>query len=213
MVCGYIRPPIAEAILVILMGLTAKTALDQVFVSIPHLDGLKAIWVRLASDPVWHICLVCQAIVFFITAFRFYLGSLRYHQMRGGQFSRFRSLLWDVLGTLIIFVGFYVSALSLRSRGNFYPFIFILHICDATWFGGAWLIDVTPPAQQVLMKRFILLDLATVFGIGVSALAVWVFHFGFGSPFIFHWLCFSVLLIIGSVDFYLNNLFYFKGTV
>jgi hypothetical protein len=94
--CNYVRAPIAEAILVILVGLTAKTALDQLFVSIPRLDGLFAIWERVAANSIWHICLACQAIIFFVTAFRFYLGSLRYHQMRGGQFSRFRSLLWDV---------------------------------------------------------------------------------------------------------------------
>ena len=143
-----VRPPIAEAILVILVGLTAKTALDQLFVSIARLDGLLAIWHRVVSNPAWHACLACQAIIFFVTAFRFYLGSLRYHQMRGGQFSRFRSLVWDVIGTLIIFTGFYVCALSLRSHENFYPFMGVLHVCDIAWFGGAWLIDNPPPEQQ-----------------------------------------------------------------
>jgi len=211
--CNYVRPPIAEAILVILMGLTAKTALDQLFVSISRLDGLSAIWQRLVSDPWWHLCVASQAAIFFITALRFYLGSLRYHQMRGGHFSRFRSLLWDVMGTLIIFTGFYISALSLRSHENFYPFMGFLHLCDAGWFGGAWLIDNPPPEHQTLMKRFIGLDAATVVGFAVAWLIASAVHFGFGPPFIFQLFCFIVLLLVGLFDLFRNKPFYFSGKI
>jgi putative copper export protein len=88
----------------------------------------------------------------------------------------------------------------------------LLHLCDVAWFGGAWLIDNPPPEQQALMKRFILLDLMTVFGI-VLAAVVSFFHFGFGDPFIFQLLCFVVLLVVGLVDLYWNKSFYFSGKI
>src|SRR5271157_1887816 len=136
--CGYMRPTIAEPILVILLGLTAKVALDQLFEPIAHIHGLWSACRWLISDPVWHFCVIFQAVIFFWTAFRFYLGALRYHQMRG-RYLAMQFLIWDVIGTLIIFAGFYACALSLRSRTNFYPFMGVLHGLDAIWFGVAWL--------------------------------------------------------------------------
>jgi hypothetical protein len=205
--CGFSRPTIAESILVILLGLTAKGALDQLLGPIANIHGLWGVWIWLVSDPPWHFCVIFQAIIFFATAFRFYLGALRYHQMRG-PYLAMQSLIWDVIGTLIIFAGFYACALSLRSQGNFYPFMGILHVFDSIWFGVAWVIGTVPLEQQLFMRRFIFYDLVTVFLFAMIAFLLWILHFSFGPPFVFQGFCFCVLLGIGIWDFYRNAAFY-----
>jgi hypothetical protein len=206
--CSFRRPPVAEGILVILLGLTAKAALDQMFALVPCLDGFSSIWSLLQADRAWHLCLVGQGIIFFFTAFRFYLGSLRYHRMRGGEATSL-GLAWDVVGTLIIFVGFYLCALSIRSRHNFYLFMGGLHLLDLLWFLVALVQSskISGVAEKY-MKRFIRLDVVTL-GLLLGIVAIfWAYGFPFEAPYVFQWLCFSVLLAIGITDFIWNNRFY-----
>jgi len=196
---------VSEAVLVILFGLTAKTALDQLFGVVSVMDGPAKLWDALKRDPVWHFALVGQGVIFFLTCFRFYLGSLRYHQMRAHH-TKVHSLLLDIVGTFILFMGFYICALSIKSQLNFYPFMAVLHILDGLWFVGAWAVGNVPEAQQTFIKRFIILDGVTVLVLLSIAVVFGIFEWRFGGPyFFFNGLCFLALLVVGIVDFGWNR--------
>jgi hypothetical protein len=191
------------------MGLTAKAALDQLFSSFATMRSWGEIFGKLASAPFWHIAVAGQAVIFLVLAFRFYLGSLRYHQMRGNSLEII-ALFWDVVGTAIIFVGFYLSALLLRSKFAFYPMIAATHLADAVWFGAAWLIGPIPDDLQNIMKKFIRYDAITVVGFVLIAFLLVVLRVGFGEPYWFQGLCFVFLGVVSLWDFRSNNAFY-KG--
>jgi len=205
--CSYSRPAVADAILAILFGLTAKAALDQLFGSVTTLHGVQAIWDRIRVDPIWHLCLLGQAVIFFVTSFRFYLGAMRYHQLRA-QPSQLRLLLFDILGTFILFIGFYLCALSIKSYLNFYLFMGILHFVDFLWFSGALAIAKSSAGPETHMGRFVLLDGVTMALFIIVAGAFFIYGWSFGAPYIFQGICFAVLLGMAVWDFLWNRKFY-----
>jgi len=203
--CAYVRPTIAEAVLVILMGLTAKTALDQMFVFVPHLGGPTKVWEGVAQDLGLHILLLGQLCLLFFTSLRFYLGSLRYHQARQRQpSSKLFVLIFDMIGNTIIFVGFYLCALAIRSTMSFYLYVAGFHVFDLAWFIGACWLSMGKDLQKV-MKRFIWYDIVTV---GLFGVSLAVFHPNYGAPYFFQWACMAVLLFVGVVDFKQNAALY-----
>lgn len=210
--CSYVRPPIAESILVILFGLTAKAALDQFFSGIVLIKDPAEVLAKLAANAGSHLFLFFQLAVLSFTTFRFYLGSLRYHQIRG-PYKSLRTLLFDLGSNSLIFTGFYLCALAVRSTLNLYLYVAALHLADFVWF---LLIFVLPLSEaQHLMKvlrRFILYDLITLVAFGLIAGTWWLAGWGYGSPYCFQVSCLLVLLVVGLIDFGQNGDFY-KGQI
>lgn len=206
--CRYARPPVAEGILVILMGLTAKTALDHFFVAVPVLKSTTVIWDSFARNPRLHLFLLVQLVVLFFTAFRFYFGSIRYHQVRGPH-KEVRTLIFDMGWNTIIFVGFYLCALAVRSATSFYFYVALLHLCDLLWFLIS-LIRPTEESQHLIstLRHFITYDLWTLGMFGLITLIWWLAHLSYGPPYLFQILCLVVLMVVGIIDFKQNSAFY-----
>ena len=93
--------------------------------------------------------------------YRFYLGSLRHHQARS-HYRRLFPLLLDMLLNTILFVGFYLAALSIRSIELFYTFVVLLHVFDLIWFVVALRAYPIDTASRKVVYWFLLFDVITI---------------------------------------------------
>jgi len=200
--CNYTRPIVTEAILAVLLGLTAKAALDRFFDQIPKLNSWGMIWDKFWSRPIYGFLLLFQLTVFLFTMYRFYLGSLRHHQARS-HYSRLFPLLLDMILNTILFVGFYLAALSIRSIELFYAFVVLLHILDLIWFGVALRAYPIDTASRKVVRWFLLFDVITI--VSFLSLSGLLRH---DSPYYFQFSALAILAIVGGVDFRVNRRFY-----
>lgn len=206
-VCAFEQPPLAEAILVVLFGLTATTALDAMFEGVPKLLTAGQVWASLSHDKPYTLLLVVQLLVFLFTLLRFYFGSLRFHQLckRTEHHRSFMPLLYDVTSNSIIFIGLYLAAKAIRSTDIFYWYVAAFHALDVLWFSVLLAVEGIPFNLRRIVKRFVVYDLITI---GTFVAAVFEFNFSGRSQYYGQWLVLGVLTVVGLVDFKQNKRFY-----
>lgn len=108
------------AVVAIILAIVVKAALDKTF--------------NQAGD--WHTIFGltgAQLFVFFFLTFRFYLGVLRFSDTEPKRID-FLVRSFNFFFAFFVFVGFYVTALSVTSPQYFYQDIVVLHCIDAAWF-------------------------------------------------------------------------------
>jgi hypothetical protein len=205
------KSPVAETVLVVLFGLIAKAALDQSFSAVSHLDGLMELWRAFAANIPLHLLLAWQLFVFFFTLFRFFLGSVKHYELREG-YKSLGPLVVDMLLTVILFTGFYLTALAMRHPVNFCLMVVLMHLVDVAWFFLSWLVGSINEKHQAVLKSFVIFDIFTVLSFVVIGLIFNASPWGLGPPYWGVVLCLVVLLAVGVVDFVKHKNLYL-GTV
>jgi hypothetical protein len=184
----------------ILLALTLKGTLDVFFKNASSFHVGE--WLKQPShNPLFFM----QLLVFIFTVIRFYGGTLRYDEEAPEEDTR--HFLLGVIGALVVFAGFYVAGLLVRTTILFYVSLGIVHLLDLFWFLVAGVSKATKPAMQKICRIYLYLDIVTVlvFAIFISC------DLRFGSAhFVYQWMMIASLLILGLFDLWWLRDFYSK---
>lgn len=193
----------------VLFGLTATTALDAAFETVPSLLTARQFWAYLFGDFHHTLLLTAQLLVFLFTLLRFYFGSLRFHQLskRTENHSSFMPLLYDVTSNSILFIGLYLAAKAIRSTEVFYWYVAGFHVLDFFWFSVLLVVHGVPPNLRRIVVRFVVYDLLTI---AAFAFVLVTFGFSRGVPHCGQWLMLAILVSVGLLDFNQNKRFYLR---
>ena len=100
--------------------------------------------------------------IFLITVVRFVYGAYRFQEEGPGELPR-GALVWNLVGTLVLFALFYITGLAILDADTFYRAMIYVHVWDLLWF--AILFTAFRGSKGITKKviiSFIILDLLTV---------------------------------------------------
>lgn len=146
----------------ILLALILTGTLDAFFKNIPDYPSMTQLCRVLNSHPRWGlVVLFLQLVVFLFTVIRFYWGSYRYHegvQKEEGD----RQWVVGLIGTVVLFSGFYVTGLTVRNSNLFYWSFAGAHFIDLLWFVPARMWEKRSEIRTI-WNWYILFDMLTLF--------------------------------------------------
>jgi hypothetical protein len=189
----------ATILLGVLMSLIVKSAFDHAFAGVSKLETSTALWNALTNQPGRQFLRLCRLGVFVFTLIRFYLGAQRYAAECPAN-SELPQAVTTVIGTTLLFAGFYVASLALPEPDVFYWIVIIFHVLDALWFVVAGIVLDLPSDLQTLVGAWKVFDVLTIVGL----LAVRCVR----SSTVAEVLSLGILLSIGGADLYSFRAFY-----
>lgn len=142
-----------------LVSLTLKASLDTTYgKSVPS----ATTWYDLAHAVLTWPSL--QLLVFLFTLIRFVYGAYRVHEVFEDSTGVFEPWLvaWNMVGTLMLFVLFYLTGLSVQNASPFYASLVVVHLWDLLWFIiPAICSNKIHGDMRSVMRRFLAVDLLT----------------------------------------------------
>jgi hypothetical protein len=180
-----------------LVSLTLKAALDTAYGhSIPTITS--------ALDLLNTLCVPASllVIVFLLTLLRFVYGAYRFHEECQESSTTLKpwAQLWNIAATLILFVFFYLTGLSIQHAQPFYIGLVAVHLWDFIWFASifVWTNNLTDILRKT-MTKFIVIDVATV---GLLALTLVSTNKYRGKAA-------AIMFVLAIIDFVWNRKFFF----
>ena len=182
----------------LLVGLALKGALDTTYSNV--LQNAVS-WRELMNGILTPTFL--QFLIFVVTLVRFVFGAYRVHEeLEAPQTKPERWVVaYSFVGTLVLFVIFYIAGLSVGSAVLFYATLVLLHCWDLLWFIlPAVFSDRLSPALKQACRGFLLIDVFTILSLilVVAYAADYVSIIGG-----------ALMLLIAAVDFVWLRHFYF----
>jgi len=192
-------------VLAILLALTLNAAFDTFMGPIAKYNDFSQLWPSIGETKAKSAILLVQAAVFLLLVARFYPGAYCYYAV-GPKKIGAKEIFVNMLGTVLLFGGFYASALTLRSTKLFYYVIMAFHALDFFWFWFAnFLLGMEQRVRRVTnVWQFI--DLVTIASILICR---FVLPLPTEGPYYwFQWASLVVLILISLADFYMLWPFY-----
>lgn len=186
-----------------LVSLVLKSAMDTLFNKheVTDCQDWQAFW-----DYVWSP-LLFQFGVFLFTLMRFMYGAYRFHETPPTTEPTIFFVLWHAVGMIILFILFYLCALTIKHPVNFYALMGVCHAWDLVWFLVALCSGSLGQDARRAIGIFIVLDAITLL---VLVIMLWRHMFlstSPNSPLL--WWGGGALFTLGIVDFIWNHKFYF----
>ena len=181
-----------------LVSLTLKGALDTAY-------GHSIPTVTSAAELVYAVCIPASflVIVFLLTLLRFVYGAYRFHEecQLGTTNLKSWAQLWNIAATLVLFVIFYLTGLSIQHAQPFYIGLIAVHLWDFIWFVSivAWTGNLTGNLRKI-MQNFIVIDVVTVVLLALTLLFFSTKYRGKAAV---------VMLVLAIIDFIWNRKFLF----
>jgi hypothetical protein len=169
-------PVFSQTVLAVLFALTFEKALEVQFDAVRAYSSISEWWATVHAAPGYWTLSGLQLFAFLATLFRFYAGSYRFHQEPPETTTMVGTMI-DLVGTAILFIGFYIAAELVMTTGLFLLFVGVFHVIDLAWFilGGAF---TTHRAHvQTAIRHYLAYDFITI--LLVALVAIW-YH---ASPF------------------------------
>lgn len=190
--------PFALLVLSVLFGLTLKSALEHTFAGIDSYATLKAVSEVVQKRFEEKGILFAKFVVFVFTLLRFYLGAFRFTVLSQNQGTTERSI--NAVGTLLVFSGFFLTSLALKSEYLFYWTFIVFLILDLIWFFILFLFCPLPTALTKVAHVYVVFDVLTVVPV---LFLLWLAN----TPWN-HLLALADILVIGIWDLYWLRRFY-----
>jgi hypothetical protein len=155
-----------RAIIGFLVSLALKGGLDMAYgeqLKDAKTDSWLNMWNVVCSAPT------LQVAVLLLTLIRFVFGANRILEATEDDPAASAKMegwvnLWNMAGGLIVFVLFYMTALSVKRPDTFYSTLIAVHFWDGIWFAiVAMFSDWPNPDLKRAMRVFIVVDGLTVF--------------------------------------------------
>jgi len=206
------RENAATVVLVLLLGLIVKEALETTFLPIFR---TQESW----SSIAWLSW--AQLTVFFLMTLRFYLGALRFVATEP-QEPDFIPMAVNFIFAFLLFCAFYVIALSVIDPAFFYRLMIALHCIDITWFVCALAClsrvsndqlsigDVRVSESRKIAIFFLLLSATTVGYALVSYKCYFHAQFNDENAITAHWSFLMFLIAVSAFDFWYLRDYYFN---
>lgn len=180
----------------IFFGLIVKGSIDALFARRLRRSKTVAEFIHIIWTPT-----TFQFTVLLLTLVRFMYGAYRFYEVEPQRSPAY--LVWNTFVMIFLFILFYFAGLAVSRTRTFYSLIVGIHACDFLWFLVTRFYTADVPARDVLC-RFLSLDVGTV--ISVTMLLV-VLRDTKGHSLL--WIGGIILLLIGGLDIWLNQAFYF----
>ena len=201
-----LAPLFSKTVLGVLFGLTFGKALEVSCGGIGRIEGFLQLWNTFAGNWFHYVCRLAQLLAFLATLFRFYAGSYCFHQQPPP--SGLPRILTDLTGTVLLFIGFFVSALVVNTYATFLVFVASFHVLDACWFTVAARC-ATDEKIRVVAKRYVVYDAVTIVASVVILLAY--AKVGFQRE-ILQLITAGLLSSMFVIDMFQTHEFYFTAT-
>jgi hypothetical protein len=144
----------------LLVGLALKGSLDATYSKV--LQNAVS-WRELMNGMLTATFL--QLLIFLVTLIRFVFGAYRVHEeieAPANKPERWVSA-YSFVGTLVLFVLFYIAGLSVGSADLFYATLVLVHCWDLIWFIlPAAFSDRLSPALKQACRKFLIIDVFTI---------------------------------------------------
>jgi hypothetical protein len=179
------------ALLGIMVTLTIKSGIDHTFAGLLPTASFLTLRQHWATHSGSDVLLGFQVIVFFVTLGRYYWGAYIY--AKGGHAQRPISVLFNLGGAFLLFVGFYVVSVVIMDEDLFAPMVAVVMLVDLVWFFFVCTFDSPRDAGvQRIIHLYQLFDAITAIPIVILALTV--------PPRIAHSASLSLILGVGIID-------------
>jgi hypothetical protein len=180
-----------------LVSLTLKASLDTTYGKlVPNATTWSELWHAVVTWPS------LQLLIFLFTLIRFVYGAYRVHEVFEESPGAFEAWLvaWNMVGTLMLFVLFYLTGLSVQNAGPFYTSLVVVHCWDLLWFIiPAICSNKIDGDLKSVMRRFLAVDLLTV--LLLVGLAFANYHLAITGA--------VVMVLVGMTDLLWNRRFFF----
>lgn len=183
-----------------LISLTLKVALDTAYGS--SLIGAKSISDLLGAVSVPASWLV---LVFMVTLLRFVYGAYRINdevQNTPNDVQGASARFWNLIATLVLFVLFYATGLSVRHARPFFIALLAIHAWDFVWLVSMAIALRRERVLRNVMSKFIVIDTATV---ALLAFLIWYFPDHFRGKAV------VLMIALAVADFIWNANFFFHA--
>lgn len=203
-------PVFSQAVLGVLFALTFRQALEVACGGLAGCQLLADLWEHVRAQPRQYLFGSLQLAAFLATLFRFYAGAYRFHQEPQETMTT-AGVVMDLVGTALLFVGFYLAALTVATYGLFLFLVGMFHVLDIAWFilGGA--VTKRKPHVQKIVSHYLAYDLVTILAAAVAGLvyALTSFHYHY-----FQLISTAILLSMFVVDMLVHSRdWYFRPAV
>ena len=184
----------------LLVSLTLKIALDTAYGTSLVAATDEGEMLRVLNAPRSALLAV-----FLFTLLRFVYGSYRINDevqnspVEEGALPRF----WNLVATLVLFVLFYATGLSVRHAGTFFISLLAVHAWDWLWLMSMALFSEVAGLKKV-MRRFVIIDTLTIVAL---ASLIWL------TDSIHRNVAIALMIVFGLADFALNRDFFFRPSV
>jgi hypothetical protein len=184
----------------LLVSLTLKVALDTAYGTSLVSATSEIEMLRVIRVPRSWLLLV-----FLFTLMRFVYGSYRINDevqnlpADEGALPRF----WNLVATLVLFVLFYATGLSIRHAGPFFISLLAVHVWDLLWLISMAIYSKVAGLRKV-MWRFVVIDVLTIIALASSILTTDGVHRNFAV---------ALMFVLGIADFAWNSDFFFRPSV
>ncbi len=142
-------------------------------------------------------------IIFLITLLRFVYGAYRFNDEAQESHTKLKSWaqLWNISATLMLFVFFYVTGLSIQHAKPFFIGLIVVHVWDLIWFVSTVVSsDILASNLRKVMQKFIVIDLVTILLLGLT---MYLFNGHYRGK------AALVMLSLAFADLYWNRQFFF----
>jgi nucleoside 2-deoxyribosyltransferase len=138
--------------------------------------------------------------IFLITLLRFIYGAYRFHEEAQQSSTKLglKAQLWSIGATLVLFVLFYVTGLSIQHAKSFFLSLMLIHAWDFIWFTSML---VLAKSLKRVAWTFILLDLLTILIIFVLIYLLPEPHRNIAA---------GMMLFLAAADLFFNREFFFQ---
>jgi hypothetical protein len=184
----------------LLVSLTLKVGLDTAYGTSLVSATSEVEMLRVIRVPRSWLLLV-----FLFTLMRFVYGSYRINDevqnlpAGEGALPRF----WNLVATLVLFVLFYATGLSIRHAGPFFISLLAVHVWDLLWLVSMAVFSKGVGLRKV-MWRFVVIDVLTIIALASSILPTGGVHRN---------IAISLMFVLGLADFVWNSDFFFRPSV
>jgi hypothetical protein len=181
----------------LLVSLTLKVALDTAYGTLLIAATSEAELLRVLNVPRSWLLLI-----FLFTLMRFVYGSYRINDevqtspVDEGALPRF----WNLIATLVLFVLFYATGLSIRHAEPFFISLLAVHAWDLVWLVSMALFSKVAGLKKV-MWRFVVIDVLTIAALASS---IWL------AGGVRRNVAISLMFVFGLADFVWNSDFFFR---
>lgn len=162
-------PIFSQAVLGLLFALTFRQALEVACGGLAGYQFLPDLWNQAKAYPAHYLFRFLQLAAFLATLFRFYAGAYRFHQEPPENVST-PGIVLDLVGTALLFVGFYLAALTVAAYGLFLLLVAVFHVADIGWFILSGAVTKRQPHVQKIVNHYLAYDLITIVAAIVAAI-------------------------------------------
>jgi hypothetical protein len=189
-------PVFSQAVLGVLFALTFRQALEGACGGLAGYQFLPDLLEQLRAQPRQYLFRFVQLAAFLATLFRFYAGAYRFHQEPPETMTT-AGIVMDLVGTALLFVGFYLAALTVATYGLFLLLVGIFHVLDLAWFILSGAVTKRKPHVQKIISHYLAYDFVTVVAAALVYLVyAWTsFHYEY-----FQLISTAILLTMFVVD-------------